>query len=136
MFRDFFEDLKVELAGVIPEVRIGVPKEDKDSKLEDTTVYITFVNIENIDRQREIAVIRVLITVFSPKAEGDQDQEEENELAAIEAIDEIFMYLENNRRNYNLVATPENLINNIWSALKIPLRPFLVYECPVKLSSQ
>ena len=133
MFRDFFENLKVELAGVVPEVRIGVPKEN--AELEDITIYITFVNIENIDRQREVAKIKVLITAFIPKAEGDQEANEANEIAAIDAIDEVFMYLEENRRSYTLVATAENLLNNIWSALRVPLRPFLVYECPVKLST-
>jgi len=136
MFKDFFEDLKVELSGIIPEVRIGVPKEDKENKLDAVTVYLTFINIENIDRQRDMAVIRVLISVFGPNSNGDMDEEEENELTAIEAIDEIFSYLENNRRNYILMPTTENLINNIWSTLKIPLRPFLVYECPVNLETK
>lgn len=137
MFRTFFEDLKVELSGIIPEVRIGIPKEDKDDtrELDDTTVYLSFINIENIDRQRDIAIIRVLITVFVPKVE-DLEEEETNELAAVEAIDEIFRYLENDRRSYNLIATSENLMNNIWSALRIPLRPFLIYECPINLSTK
>ena len=134
MFREFFDALKIELKGIVPEVRIGVPRDDKESKMEDITVYITFVNIDKIDRQRKIAVIRVLITAFGPKAEGDEDKKEEYEIEAIDAIDEVFMYLEENRKNYNLIATPENLTNNIWSAFRIPLRPFLVYECPVSIS--
>jgi hypothetical protein len=133
MFRDFFDNLKIELAGVVPEVRIGVPREDAD--LEETTIYITFVNIESIDRQRRVANIKVLITAFIPKTEGDQETNEANEIAAIDAIDEVFMYLEENKRSYTLVATTENLLNNIWSALRVSLRPFLVYECPVKLST-
>lgn len=134
MFRDFFDALKIELMGVIPEVRIGAPREDKEGKLNELTVYLSFVNIENVDRQRGVAVIRVLITAFEPNKDN-ADEKEKYELAAIEAIDEIFSYLEENKKSYHLVATPENLTNNIWSAFRIPLRPFLVYECPVRLSN-
>ncbi len=131
MIKDFLEALKVELTGVIPDVRIGFPREDKESKLEDVTIYISPVNIDNTDRQRDVAIIRVVLSAFGPKIEGDEDKKEEYELEAIAAIDEVFLYLDENRKTYNLIATPENL--SIWSSFRIPLRPFLVYECSVNL---
>ena len=144
MFRDFFESLKVELRGVFPHVMVGIPhspKEVSDNSVNDTseldnglTIYLTFVNIEKIEKinlQTSIATIKVLITAFLK----DKDlHDEEKQLEALEAIDEIIFFLHENERKYNLVATPESTTNNIWSSFRIPLRPFLLYECPVTLN--
>ena len=144
MFRDFFDSLKVELMGVFPHVQVGIPHSSKEntsnpendvSELDDgLTIYITFINIEKIEKidlQSSIATIKVLFTAFLK----DKDlHDEEKQLAALDAIDEIILYLNENKKKYNLVATPENMTNNIWSSFRIPLRPFLLYECPVNLN--
>ncbi len=130
MFRDFFEELQTELMGIGLTVEIGVPNDPKEEK-EELIIYLSFVNIENIDRQTNYARIRVLITAFIGK---DKLGDHETNLDALEALDDIINYLDDNKRSYNLVATPESTTNNIWSAFKITLRPFLMYECPVGLS--
>jgi hypothetical protein len=144
MLRDFFESLKDELMGIFPHVMVGIPhtsKEDPSNPANDVTdsddnliIYITFINIEKIEQiglQSSIATIRVLFTAFLK----DKDlQDEEKQLMALDAIDEIILYLNENKKKYNLVATPENVTNNIWSSFRIPLRPFLLYECPVNLN--
>jgi len=135
MFRNFFESLKIELTGMGQEVKVGIPHKpngDDGNQGEDITIYLTFVNIERIERQAGRAVIRILITAFIKESKLVT---EEAQLDAFQAIDEIIGYLEENRRSYTLVPTPENMTNNIWSAFRIPLRPFLVYECPVSLSN-
>jgi len=144
MFRAFFDTLKTELTGVADNVRIGIPHTDK-SKSDDTgldieantsgvTLYITFVNIENLARGTGAgrATIRVLFTAFV----GEEDlQDEDMHLEALDILDEVVDYLDDNRRSYNLIATPEQMTNNMWSSFRIPLRPFLVYECPIQLNS-
>lgn len=131
MFRAFFEELQTELMGIGLTVEVGAPNDPKEEPEDDIIIYLSFVNIESIDRQNNYARIRVLVTAFVKKEDLG---ESETNLDAIEALDDIINYLDDNKRSYNLIATPESMTNNIWSAFKITLRPFLMYECPVSLS--
>lgn len=139
MLRDFFESLKIELAGISPDIQVGIPYAEREGVEQpgEVTIYITFINIEKIEKKAHaggvasIATIRVLFTAF---IRDKQLHEEEEQFKALEALDNIITYLDNNKRSYNLIATTENGTNNIWSAFRIPLRPFLVYECPVNLT--
>lgn len=133
MFKDFFESLKVELTGVAPDVKVGIPYSTKNgAPSKEVTIYITFINIERIDRLTSTANIRVLFTAYIREDELD---EEAVQLDALDAIDDIISYLSENKSSYTLIPTPENMTNNIWSAFRIPLRPFLIYECPVSLAT-
>lgn len=140
MLRDFFESLKIELAGICPDIKVGIPYAERElrSPPEEDTVFITFINIEKIEKKANaggitsMANIRVLFTTYIK--DGEREDEEEKQLKELETLDKIITYLDNNKRSYNLIATTENGTSNIWSAFRIPLQPFLVYECPVDLT--
>jgi hypothetical protein len=139
MLRDFFESLKIELAGIFPNIQVGIPYTAKEvmGQTKGITIYITFVNIEKIEKKanaggiNSIATIRVLFTAF---IKDEELQDEVVQMDALGALDNIITYLDNNKRSYNLIATTENGTSNIWSAFRIPLRPCLVYECAVNLT--
>ena len=137
MFRAFFEELQTELSGIGPTVKVANPPTPENGKRDEVEVaiYLTFVNIESIDRINNYAKIRVLITAYykDKPADDNEDEVESLNLEALETLDDIINYLNENKRNYNLIATPESTTNNIWSTFRTQLRPFLMYECPVSL---
>lgn len=135
MVSNLFEQLVGELTGLdVGEVKIGTPHEPTglggilDGGL---TVYLTYLSLESIDRVRRIAKVRIMITTYFPESDaGDEEVQKE----ALEGLDDIIRYLADNQRQFTLIATPDHSANNIWSSLRIPLRPFLVYECPITLT--
>ena len=137
MLREFFETLQDELSGIGPTVKVAIPPKENsspdgegESSKEEITIYLTCVNMEKIDRVNNYVKIRVLITAYyKEELEGETMY-----LDALEALDDIINYLDENKRNYNLIATPESMTNNIWSTFRTQLRPFLMYECPVSLA--
>ncbi len=137
MLNDLFEELEAELQGIDSDeasIRVGTPHDLRvgidDANGSKITVYLTFLNLESVDHYKNQARVRIMITTYY----SDDNQEDEIPNEAIKILDEILELLADNKSKYSLVATPEHSANNIWSALRVGLRPFLVYECPVQLT--
>lgn len=136
MIHETIQHIAEELYGMpdVADVKIGVPHEpsiQEDQGGSSITVFLTFLNLESIDRHRKQAKIRVMLTAYYPDAEAGV---EDVQVHALEALDHIIQYLSDRQQEYVLIATPDHAANNIWSSLRMGLRPFLVYECQMPLS--
>ena len=141
MVSELFTELEDELMGLdnVGSVRVGVPVEARNAEIggddDKLIVYLTFLNLESVDRvqKRKQARVRIMITAYYRDEDQDDANDDSKAKLALEAIDDILQRLADNARQFVLVATPEHTANSIWSSLRVGLRPFLVYECPVSI---